>query len=262
MRLSSVASRTISGTIAASAFALGSLGCSGLLVQTETQDTFLRMDHVDREPRQGASTSTQWRFDGADLVVTPEQWNTCERAETRVYRRRVLVSRKLQSDARWFYVVVGAGLAGAGAVRVARPDESLAGESWTHDQSLAAGYASIGLGGLLLLAAVVETVRAADSVEDLGEHRVATGTRLTIACQQRGADAIPVTLEMPDGSKLRGERDGDGYRFRVAGGGAPSDAGDKHVAWLVSAERREPVLLLLSPDYRRALPGLSDGGAK
>ncbi len=262
MRLSSVASRTISGTIAASAFALGSLGCSGLLVQTETQDIFLRMDHVDREPRQKASTSTRWRFEGADLIVTPEQWNTCERAETRVYQRRVLVSRKLESDARWFYVLAGAGLAAVGAVRVARPDESLAGESWTHGQSLAAGYASIGVGGLLLVAAVVETVRAADSVDDLGEHRVATGAKLTVACQQRGADAIPVTLEMPDGSKLRGERAGDGYRFRVAGGGAPSDAGDKHVAWLVSAERREPVLLLLSPDYRRALPGLSDGGAK
>lgn len=262
MRLSSVASHTISATVAASTLALASLGCSGLLVQTETQDTFLRMDHVDREPRQKASISTRWRFDGPDLVVTPEQWNTCDRAETRVYRRRELVSRKLESDARWFYLLAGAGLAGAGAVRVARPDESLAGESWTHDQSLAAGYGSIGVGGLLLLAAVVETVRAADSVEDLGEHRVATGSKLTVACQQRGADAVPVALEMPDGRKLQGVRSGDSYRFRVAGGEGRSDAADEHIAWLVSSDRREPILLLLSPDYRKTRSDLTVRGAK
>lgn len=235
-------------------------GCSRIAEQQRVNRELLRTEVRDTPPEGEPGLATHWWFEGDALVVDVDRWRTCHRTRTHVYRHTRVTSRKIVSDTRLTWGLAGGVMAGVGAVFVAKPD------IYTPEDAEDPEQTNIILGSLLLSAGVaaltfviVDSVRAMDSVDDLGERAMPTDERFAYACQEDGGEGLPATLELPGGATLRAQPMGEGrFRFPLGDPRAVM-AQPGHTAQLRIGPRADPVPLVFWPPYAALLARPGEG---
>lgn len=246
------------------ALGFGSFGCARVLTSTKDDDQYLRTVTRDTPPRGRPSVATLWHFDGPRLVVQVDRWRTCHRVQRRVYHRRRVTTRSIAKDQRGLYLGIGLVAAVMGGAGFASPDtfateggvneDGTEREPTTPQEIRTVGGLLLAAGVFTMAAALVDTLRSRDSVEDLGEVQMGTGRREPFACKEDRGEGLTPRLVLPGGGELEAVPRTDGtFVFELADIEAAVATGQGHTARLAVGASEEHVSLLMSAAYRGRL---------
>ena len=228
-------------------------GCATLKTQTDVREDHLRhvsepFSGVERTPRLSATPSDS----GIELALaTHRQCGTVEYdlvKVSQVEKREFAGQDGVYVGMGWLF---GALFAGAGANMAANPG-SFSDPSTTTVQARQDGIALAGVGGAILMWAVVETVRAMDGTRDLGEERRREVKNLAPCDAQLLADApLRVLLDAEELVKFRTDA---AAKAVIRWGAFPFDAAARVESWTLSANvADDPNTIPVVGDLRASL---------
>jgi hypothetical protein len=242
-------------------------GCAKIITHSYNQDRFLRLELKDSPPRGEAQLSTRWRFDGDELVVDVDRWHTCLREGEKVYHRTRTTERHIDDKSlHTSILILGAGATPLGALYAATPGTFVSEDSEDPDgdkqKNQYFGMAAAAVGTGLLVTWLVDTIRARDSKQDLGELRFSAGPGHPYGCQEDQGEGLSATLSVPGlAEPMTALVDDTGVvRFDLGGLGQLS-ASKTATAHLRIGNREELIPLLMSPHYRKLYKAQA-GGAR
>jgi hypothetical protein len=221
-------------------------GCGQISTHTRPYTTVIDTVFLDSPPDGRVLSASRWRFEGHQLVVHIDDWQTCYRTQTQILEERVEITRSVKHDEfSVMLVVLGVAVLGVAAYDWAEP--TFLGD----DNSLRALLVGGGLLGQTPL--LVGAVRARDTDEFVArrERPVATGN--AFVCADGEAPPAEAILQLPVGLVLRSPRLPDGsYRFDIPIQQHPSFMTPRVAQLTWDGHLGEPIALPVSDVHRAA----------
>ncbi len=180
--------------------ALVAAGCASIHTSKTFSDRPLSEAKVTGKPYDPAvSGSASSDADGVRVTLTSV--SSCDRTTFRTVRRTQKIRRTVSTFTQvleYGFGVVFFGAGGYVALENRGRDEGQDTKPFdvaNPKVATIAGYSTAGLGGLLLLAGVIDSFRARDGAKDLGETRIPVpGSHATVACDEQPAAGVEVQI--------------------------------------------------------------------